>query len=268
VADTESAPPARAPVERSAPLDRSASYATSVPASTTPLARTSTYVTYSSWAPSTDYRSSYYPSYSSSYGRKYQNEYTSGYNYSRPASHYTNVFDSYVRTGAFSQSSYATDRARSRSRSRAAAYRRDRSSSGYGTYAPPPLRRSRDYSSPIRGYGLASAAPSRTGSFINFMDYIATTDRNLKRSTSRSANITEDYSLARTSSRASFNPADAISHWYDKQIDHIDSYSRGGYDSSPYGSYGYSSRYGGSRPSYSSYSSYGGIGRYGRVPRA
>lgn len=162
----------------------------------TPIARTPTYVTYSSWAPASDYRSTYIPTYSS-YVRPsayYQPEYLSPY--VRQTSQFVRNFDNYVRTSSFGQSSYATDRLRTRSRGRSGYSR-----SGY--YTPPPLRRNREYSLPSRyaqASGPPSSAPSRSGSFVNFMDYIVTTDRNLRRSTSRTSSIGfEEAPLSRSS---------------------------------------------------------------------
>jgi len=227
--------PVRAPVD------------TSYTAST-PIARTPTYVTYSSWAPASDYRSAYIPAYSA-YLRPstyYQSDVASPY--VRPVSAYVRQFDSYVRTGPFGQSSYATDRARTRSHSRG---RSHYSYSGY--YTPQPLRRNREYSLPSRyaqASGPPSSAPSRSGSFVNFMDYIVNTDRNLRRSISRTSSFSEEAApVSRSVSRTILpTPADTINYWYTKQIEHVGNYvSRLNrvYDNNVYG---YTSRYNTSRP--------------------
>ncbi|KAH7701064.1 Protein T23E7.2 b, partial [Aphelenchoides avenae] len=136
--------------------------------------------------------------------RKYQNEYTSGSAY-RPPTTYTQIFDDIVNTGAFGQNLYATnrllERSRSRTRERRSALRGHRSASNYARFSSqyPSALRTSEYATPRSA--SVSRAPSRSGSFISFMDYAGSKQYDLARSDSRGLLYGATEALSRSSSR-------------------------------------------------------------------
>ncbi|VDM39198.1 unnamed protein product [Toxocara canis] len=127
-------------------------------------------------------------------------------------------------TGAFSASLYSTnrllERSRSRARERKHAMRSARSASNYyrytSTYATTPIR-TREYSTPPSS--ILTRQPSRSTSFISFMEYSDAKQHEMMRSRSRSHGLESLYS--RSGSRINIEP------FYETgRLSRVDSYVR------------------------------------------
>ncbi|VDM97383.1 unnamed protein product [Thelazia callipaeda] len=136
---------------------------------------------------------------------------------------YTSMFDDIVSAGPFSRNLYSTsrliERSRSRSREQQVATRLSRSDSYYNrrtlNYMPVTYR-NRDFSTPP--ISTIRYAPSRSGSFLSFMEYSGQKQHELARSSSR---LLAYDGLSRTSSRSS------IEMFYNSgRLSRVDSYIR------------------------------------------
>lgn len=90
------------------------------------------------------------------------------------------------------------ERSRSRTRERRQAFRQQRSASQYARYTanlPAPLR-TREYSTPRSA--SVSRAPSRSGSFVSFLDYSGAKQYELSRNPSRGSLYESTQALSRS----------------------------------------------------------------------
>ncbi|VDK44410.1 unnamed protein product [Anisakis simplex] len=172
----------------------------------TPVAR-STYSSLSPWVQSA--------------ANKYRTDYSTKPTYT-PTSPYLSQFDDMVKTGAFSNNLYSVnrllERSRSRTRERKNASRSARSASNYNrytsTYGAAPIR-TREYSTPPTS--AIRRVPSRSSSFISFMQYSDAKNYEMARSRSRSYGF--DFPLSRSTSRANIEP-----YYETGRLSRVDSY--------------------------------------------